>query len=57
MPDSLRIDLPKLKSIELGKGAFHDSLSTVIEGLCLNFSRNLNRLSFLRNSEAWKILL
>lgn len=57
MPDSLRIDLPKLKSIELGKGAFHDSLSTAIEGLCLNFSRNLNRPSFLRNSEAWKILL
>ena len=40
MPDSLRIDLQNLKSIELGNGAFHDSILTVIESLYLEFSRN-----------------
>lgn len=40
MPDSLRIDLQNLKSIELGRGAFHDSKETVIESLYLELSRN-----------------
>lgn len=40
MPDSLRIDLENLKSIELGKETFHDSILTVFESLYLEFSRN-----------------
>lgn len=40
MSDSLRIDLQNLKSIELGRQAFHDSISTIIESLYLEFSCN-----------------
>ena len=34
------IDLPKLKSIELGTNAFYESLSTIIESMFRQINRN-----------------
>ena len=34
------IDLPKLKSIDLGTNAFYESLSTIIESMFRQINRN-----------------
>ena len=47
LKDFWAIDLPRLRSIELGYGAFHNSVSTVLESIISKYRNDWNRSSLI----------